>query len=456
MQSINPATGKIIASYPAITNTQAEEIIAQSSNAFNSWKNTSFEKRAKLMINLANVLENNKEKYAKIITIEMGKTLKSAVAEIEKCTLACKFYAENSAQFLADELIDKNNQSTSLITYQPLGTIFGIMPWNFPFWQAFRFICPTLMAGNCAIIKHSSNVCGSALAIKEALNLAGFPENVFEVLLISASQVENVIQNKNIKAVTLTGSVEAGRSVAGMAGKYLKKSVLELGGSDPYIILGDANLELATTKCVQSRLINAGQSCISAKRFIVVEEIYQQFIQLFLEKMQKIKMGDPLDSENDIGPQASRDLRDQLHQQVQDSIKLGAKCILGGKIPQNNGAYYPPSILIDVQENMPAYHQEMFGPVAAIIKAKDENDAIRIANDSHFGLGSAIFTTNIKNGEEIAKTQIEAGICFVNDFVKSDPKLPFGGIKESGYGRELSYFGIKEFVNVKSVVVSNR
>jgi len=312
------------------------------------------------------------------------------------------------------------------------------------------------MAGNCAIIKHSSNVCGSALAIKEALNLAGFPENVFEVLLISASQVENVIQNKNIKAVTLTGSVEAGKSVAELAGKYLKKSVLELGGSDPYIILGDANLELATTKCVQSRLINAGQSCISAKRFIVVEEIYQQFIQLFLEKMQKIKMGDPLDSENDIGPQASRDLRDQLHQQVQDSIKLGAKCILGGKIPQNNGAYYPPSILIDVQENMPAYHQEMFGPVAAIIKAKDENDAIRIANDSHFGLGSAIFTTNIKNGEEIAKTQIEAGICFVNDFVKSDPKLPFGGIKESGYGRELSYFGIKEFVNVKSVVVSNR
>jgi len=456
MQSINPATGKIIASYPALTNNRAEEIIAKSSTAFNSWKKTSFEKRDKLMFNLANVLENNKEKYAKIITTEMGKTLKSAVAEIEKCTLACKFYAENSAQFLADELIDKNNQSTSLITYQPLGTIFGIMPWNFPFWQAFRFICPTLMAGNCAIIKHSSNVCGSALAIKEALNLAGFPENVFEVLLISASQVENVIQNKNIKAVTLTGSVEAGRSVAGLAGKYLKKSVLELGGSDPYIILGDANLELATTKCVQSRLINAGQSCISAKRFIVVEEIYQQFIQLFLEKMQKIKMGDPLDSENDIGPQASRDLRDQLHQQVQDSIKLGAKCILGGKIPQNNGAYYPPSILIDVQENMPAYHQEMFGPVAAIIKAKDENDAIRIANDSHFGLGSAIFTTNIKNGEEIAKTQIEAGICFVNDFVKSDPKLPFGGIKESGYGRELSYFGIKEFVNVKSVVVSNR
>jgi succinate-semialdehyde dehydrogenase/glutarate-semialdehyde dehydrogenase len=331
--------------------------------------------------------------------------------------------------------------------------VLAVMPWNFPFWQVFRFAAPGLMAGNAGILKHASNVSGCALAIEEVFREAGFPENLFSTILVPSSQMEEVIKNEKIKAVTLTGSVPAGKAVAKTAGSVLKKTVMELGGSDPYLILEDADLEMASDTCVTARLINGGQSCIAAKRFIVVEKAYDSFEKLYLEKMKSKKMGDPFDEANHIGPQASVPLRDELHLQVERSIELGAKLLLGGKIPEMRGAWYPPTVLTNVKKGMPAYDEELFGPVAALIKAKDEAEAIEIANDSIFGLGAAVFTKDVNRGEKIAKEKIEAGCCFVNAFVKSDPRLPFGGIKESGYGRELSSFGIREFVNIKSVFV---
>jgi succinate-semialdehyde dehydrogenase/glutarate-semialdehyde dehydrogenase len=327
------------------------------------------------------------------------------------------------------------------------------MPWNFPFWQVFRFAAPGLMAGNAGILKHASNVSGCALAIEEVFREAGFPENLFRTILVPSSQMEDVIKNEKIKAITLTGSVPAGKAVARIAGSVLKKTVMELGGSDPYVILEDADLEMAADACVTARLINGGQSCIAAKRFIVVEKIYNSFEKLFIEKMKSKKMGDPFDESNHIGPQASFSLRDELHQQVEKSIKLGAELLLGGKIPDADGAYYPSTVLSNVKKGMPAYDEELFGPVSALIKVKDESEAIEIANDTIFGLGAAVFTSDIKRGEKIAKERLDSGCCFVNAFVKSDPRLPFGGIKESGYGRELSSFGIREFVNIKTVYI---
>jgi succinate-semialdehyde dehydrogenase/glutarate-semialdehyde dehydrogenase len=328
------------------------------------------------------------------------------------------------------------------------------MPWNFPFWQVFRFAAPGLMAGNTGILKHASNVSGCALAIEDVFRKAGFPENVFRTILVSSKQMDKVIANENIKAVTITGSVPAGKSVAKTAGSLLKKTVLELGGSDPYLILEDADLESASSTCVNARLINGGQSCIAAKRFIIVESVYDQFEKLFVKKMSEVKMGEPNDETNGLGPQASVSLRDELHQQVLKSISLGAKLLLGGKIPEGIGAFYPPTVLSNVKKGMPAYNEELFGPVAALIRVKNEEEAIKVANDSVFGLGAAVFTNDLKKGELIAKEKLQAGCCFVNASVKSDPRLPFGGIKESGYGRELSVFGIREFVNIKSVYVA--
>ena len=327
------------------------------------------------------------------------------------------------------------------------------MPWNFPFWQVFRFAAPNLMAGNAGLLKHASNVSGCALAIEDVFRKAGFPENLFRTLLVKSKNAKEIISNAKVQAVTLTGSVPAGKSVASLAGSLIKKTVLELGGSDPYVVLEDADLHLAAMSCVTSRLINAGQSCIAAKRFIIVESVYDDFEKLYLEIMSKKKMGDPLDENNDLGPQASIQLRDELHDQVLRSIKQGAELILGGTVPEIDGAYYPPTILRNVKPGMPAFDEELFGPVAALIKAADENDAIDLANNSIFGLGASVFTKNIKRGEQIAKEKLNAGCCFVNDFVKSDPRLPFGGIKESGYGRELSPFGIKEFMNIKTVYI---
>ena len=339
------------------------------------------------------------------------------------------------------------------MAYQPIGIVLAVMPWNFPFWQVFRFAAPNLMAGNAGLLKHSSNVSGCALAIEEVFSLAGFPENLFRTLLIGSSKVEAVINNPLVKAVTLTGSTPAGKAVAAAAGNALKKTVLELGGSDPYVILEDADIEMAVKSCVTARLINGGQSCIAAKRFIVVESVYDKFVNLFVEVTKSKTMGDPKDEKIDVGPQARLELRDELHQQVVKSIEMGAELRLGCYIPEGDGAFYPPSVLTGVKKGMPAYDEELFGPVGAIIKVKDEEEAINTANDTIFGLGAAVFTGNAERGEYIAKHRLEAGCCFVNDFVKSDPRLPFGGIKESGYGRELSPFGIKEFVNIKTVLV---
>ncbi len=452
LKSINPFTGEVIKEYPVMSQEEVDEIIVKADAAFNGWKRTGFEERSELMKRAGEILRERKNEFARLMTEEMGKPIAQAVAEAEKCAWVCDYYAENAERFLSDEIIE-TDASKSFVTYQPLGVVLAVMPWNFPFWQVFRFAAPGLMAGNAGILKHSSNVSGCALAIESVFKEAGFPENLFRAILVPSAKMDKVIEHHLIRAVTLTGSVPAGKSVAAKAGAVLKKTVLELGGSDPYVILEDADLEQASGTCVTSRLINGGQSCIAAKRFVVVEPVYDKFIELFVEKMKAVKMGDPMNEENLLGPQASVQLRDELHQQVVRSIDKGAKLLLGGEIPDMKGAFYPATVLTEVKKGMPAYDEELFGPVAAIIKAKDETDAIRIANDTVFGLGAAVFTKDVKRGERIAREELNAGSCFVNAFVKSDPRLPFGGIKESGYGRELSVFGIREFVNIKTVYV---
>ena len=452
LSSINPANNILIKNYDEMTSPESADIISLADKAFKNWKETSYIYRSELMKNAAKVLRENSEEYSVLMTIEMGKPIVQSRAEVEKCVWVCDYYADNAEKFLADEII-KTEATKSFVSYQPLGVILAVMPWNFPFWQVFRFAAPNLMAGNAGLLKHASNVSGCALAIEDVFRKAGFPENLFRTLLVKSKNVKDIISNTKVQAVTLTGSVPAGKSVAALAGSLIKKTVLELGGSDPYVVLEDADLHLAAMSCVTSRLINAGQSCIAAKRFIIVESVYDDFEKLYLEIMSKKKMGDPLDENNDLGPQASIQLRDELHDQVLRSIKQGAELILGGAVPEIYGAYYPPTILRNVKPGMPAFDEELFGPVAALIKAADENDAIDLANNSIFGLGASVFTKNIKRGEQIAKEKLNAGCCFVNDFVKSDPRLPFGGIKESGYGRELSPFGIKEFMNIKTVYI---
>lgn len=452
LTSINPSNNKVLKQYDEMTTEQSYGIISLAHHTFLEWKETSFTHRSELMKKAAKVLRQNSEEYSVLMTMEMGKPIAQSRAEVEKCAWVCDYYAENAEKFLTDEIV-KTEASKSFVSYQPLGVVLAVMPWNFPFWQVFRFAAPNLLAGNAGVLKHASNVTGCALAIEDVFRKAGFPENLFRTLLVSSKNVKPIIENENIKAVTLTGSVPAGKSVASLAGSLIKKTVLELGGSDPYLVLEDADLEKAAMSCVNSRLINAGQSCIAAKRFIVVKKVYDEFEKLYLKFMSDKKMGDPLNEKNDLGPQASTQLRDELHNQVLRSIEQGAELILGGKIPAMDGAYYPPTILKNVKPGMAAFDEELFGPVAALIKAKDEDEAIDLANKSIFGLGAAVFTKDNKKGEWIAKEKLNAGCCFVNDFVKSDPRLPFGGIKESGYGRELSPFGIKEFVNIKTVYI---
>ncbi|MCV9387257.1 NAD-dependent succinate-semialdehyde dehydrogenase [Reichenbachiella ulvae] len=451
MKSINPSNLEVIQEFDEMSESQVDQIIDQVHHTWQSWKLTSFDHRAKLLIQLAAALRKNKDRYAKTITAEMGKVLSESEAEIEKCAVTCEYYAENGEKFLATEHIS-TEASVSRVAYEPLGIVLGIMPWNFPFWQAFRYIIPSMMAGNTCLLKHASNVSQCALDIEEVMLEAGFPVDSFRTLLIPGKKMDRVIENPKVAAVTLTGSTEAGRAVASKAGEQLKKTVLELGGSDPYVILEDADLDLAVSTCLKSRLINNGQSCIAAKRFIVVESIYEDFKRTFMEAMKQKTYGDPL-SEVDLGPMASTALRDELHEQVLSSINEGAYCLLGGKIPKEKGAFYPPTILVNLHPGMPAFDEELFGPVASIISAKDEEEAIDLANQSCFGLGAAIFTRDVKRGEAIAQTKLQAGSCFVNELVHSDPRLPFGGIKDSGYGRELGSFGIKEFVNTKTVFV---
>jgi succinate-semialdehyde dehydrogenase/glutarate-semialdehyde dehydrogenase len=452
IQAINPTTGETINTYEEMAPARVARAVAQAHDAFLSWRQTSMAERAQRMHQAAKFLRDQATAYALLMAQEMGKPVKDGRAEVEKCAWVCDFYAEQAAQFLMPEVVE-TEASRSFVTFQPLGVILAVMPWNFPFWQVFRFAAPALMAGNAGVLKHASNVPGCALAIAEVFRQTGFPEHVFETLLIGSAQVDAVIEHPLVKAVTLTGSTPAGQAVASKAGAMVKKTVLELGGSDPYIILADADIEASVRTCAASRLINSGQSCIAAKRFIVVEPIREQVEARFVAEMQAVHMGDPLEEETTVGPLARHDLRDDLHQQVQASIAKGAHCLLGGTIPEGQGAFYPPTVLTHVSKGMPAYDEELFGPVAAIIAVPDEAEAIRVANDSSFGLGAAVFTQDKAKGERLAAQELEAGCCFVNAFVRSDPRLPFGGVKASGYGRELSHYGIKEFVNIKTVYV---
>ncbi len=452
IKSINPFTGKVIKTYPEYSDKKIESIIRATQSDWIRLKETSFKQRSVWMHNIAKSLYKEKYDLANLMVSEIGKPTADAIAEIEKCASVCEYYANNAEQFLEDEFIETEAQK-SYISFQPIGIVLAIMPWNFPFWQVFRFVAPALMAGNAGILKHASNTTGCALAIERIVKQSGFPENCFNAIVISSSKLDKTIENPLIKAITLTGSTNAGKKVAALAGSLVKKTVLELGGSDPYIVLKDADIEMAAETCVNSRLINNGQSCIAAKRFIVEKDIAKEFIRLFKSKMEARKFGDPSNPQFHLGTMAREDLRDDLHKQVLASINQGAKCILGGYIPKEKGAFYPPTILTHVKKGNTAYQEEIFGPVAAIIIAKDEKEAIDIANDTSFGLGGALFTKNIKKGEKLAKEKLQAGSCFVNSFVKSDPRLPFGGINESGYGRELGVYGIKEFVNIKTVYI---
>lgn len=452
IQSINPLNGKRVQQYKEATPTIVNDKIEAGHRAWLKWRGTSFEERGRLLLRAAAVMQQQKHDLAVLMAKEMGKPLKDGVAEIEKCALVCEYYAKNGAAFLKDEKI-KTDARNSFVTFQPIGVVLAVMPWNFPYWQCFRFIAPALMAGNVGVLKHASNVPGCALSIEALLLKAGFPRGVFQTLLVGSKAVEAIIAHPLVKAVTLTGSTGAGKQVAAQAGSHIKKTVLELGGSDPYVILEDADLEQAAAICAQSRLINNGQSCIAAKRFIVVKQVEKEFVRLFKEKMSNQQLGDPLDAATRLGPMSRADLRDELHRQVQKSIEEGATCILGGTIPAFKGkhAFYSPTILTGVKKGMTGYHEELFGPVACVITARNETHAIEIANDTSFGLGAAVFTKDIKRGERIAREQLQAGACFVNGLVKSDPRVPFGGINQSGYGRELGSFGIREFVNIKTV-----
>ena len=453
IEVLSPMTGTRIREYPEHPPEEAAANVDRCHAAYLDWRETDFAHRAERMNRAAAVLRERHEEYARLMAEEMGKPVAEGRAEIEKCAWVCEYYAEHAADFLADEPV-ATEAWRSYVAYRPQGVVLAVMPWNFPFWQVFRFAAPALMAGNTGVLKHASNVPGSALAIEDVFRTAGFPPDAFRTLLIGSREVAAVIDHPRVTAVTLTGSTPAGRAVARQAGAALKKTVLELGGSDPYVVLEDADLDLAARSCATSRLINGGQSCIAAKRFVVVSAVREEFERRFVARMGEVKMGNPLDPEVGLGPQARHDLRDELHQQVLKSVERGARVLLGGEVPEGPAAFYPATVLTDVRPGMPAYDEELFGPVAAIIPADDEAAAIRIANDSIFGLGAAVFTRDRERGEKIAATRLEAGACFVNGFVKSDPRLPFGGIKESGYGRELAAFGIREFVNVKTVYVA--
>ncbi len=452
LQSINPATGTPLESYEEMSAAEVGAAVDACHEAHLSWRDVDFSERSALMKGAARVLRERVEPYAKLMTEEMGKPIREGRAETEKCAWVCDYYADNAEAFLRSEPVE-TDATKSFVAYEPIGVVLAVMPWNFPLWQVFRFAAPALMAGNGGLLKHASNVMGCALAIEDVFRAAGFPQHLFRSLLIGGRDVASVIENPKVVAVTLTGSTPAGKAVASKAGEMLKKTVLELGGSDPYVVLADADLEAAVELCVTSRLINGGQSCIAAKRFIVLRDQQERFETLFTEKMRERKMGDPMREDTAVGPQAREDLRDELHEQVRKSIEQGARVLLGAEVPDGPGAFYPPTVLTDVTKGMPAYDEELFGPVAAIIPVDSEDEAIDVANDSVFGLGAAVFTRDVVKGERIATKRLHAGACFVNTFVKSDPRLPFGGVKESGYGRELSSFGIREFVNIKAVYV---
>jgi len=452
LKSINPASGEIIREYAEHQWDEIDIIIRNVHKAFKSWKETNLAFRIEKIQKLAKILEFKKEGLAFTISIEMGKPINESKAEIDKCIWLCNYYCSNIESFLKPQHIQTEARE-SYISFQPLGVILAIMPWNFPFWQVFRFAIPALLGGNTIVLKHASNVPGCSIAIEDCFTEADFPDDIFRTTLASNTKVERMVANKRIAAITLTGSTKAGQAVAETAGKYLKKCVLELGGSDPYLIFDDADLDIAIDACVKGRLINTGQSCIGAKRFIITQNIYSEFEERFVEKMKATTMGDPFDLKNNIGPIARQNVREDLLSQVNKSVSKGAKLLCGGTLDEKPGYFFPPTVLSNIQPGMPAYDQELFGPVASLFKVKSEQEAIELANDTSFGLGAAIFSANIENAKRIAEKELEAGCCFINDFVRSDPRLPFGGVKESGYGRELSVYGLQEFLNIKTIYI---
>ncbi len=452
MNSINPSTGTLIKEYAEHSNETVAQIIDSVDTDWQSWRKTSFTHRKLLMHKAALVLLENKQEFAGIMSLEMGKPLAESIAEIEKSAWVCGFYADEAEKMLEDESII-SDASKSFVSFEPLGIVLAVMPWNFPFWQVFRFAAPALMAGNAAVLKHASNVQGCAAAIESVFKLAGFPENLFRNLVIKSNQVETVIKNPKIKASTLTGSEFAGSRVAMASGKEIKKSVLELGGADAFIVLKDANIEKAARVAVQARMLNNGQSCIAAKRFIIDKSILEEFLSILNRELDSLKIGNPLEDGIQVGPLARLDLREEVHAQVLTSVQQGATLIRGGKFIEGDGCFYEPTIISNLKPGMKLYSEECFGPVFSLFPFDSEAEAIRIANDSEFGLGGSLWTSDVAKGEELAR-QIESGAIFINGMTKSDPRLPFGGIKKSGYGRELSHYGIKEFVNIKTIWIA--
>ena len=452
LQTVNPATGEPGRTYYLHTPEEGHEAAAAAHRAFREWRRTSFDERAAIIRKAAAVLRERKDELARLMTEEMGKTLDDGRAEVEKCAFQCDWFADHAHEYLANEPADIGG-GEAFVTFNPIGVVLAVMPWNFPFWQAIRAAAPALMAGNGMLLKHASNVPGCALAIEDVLQRAGVPHDLFRTLLLRSSDVKALIEDENIAAVTLTGSVGAGKSVATAAGGVLKKCVLELGGSDAYLILEDADVTAAAKVAAAARMVNGGQSCIAGKRFIVIRSILEPFEKAMTDAMRGFEMGDPTKEGTKLGPMQSAEARDEIHRQVTESIRKGARLLLGGHVPDRPGAWYPPTVLTNVLPGQPAYDEDVFGPVAAIIAADDEADAIRIANASEFGLGSGVLTGNLDRGRRIAAQELEAGMSFVNENVRSDPRTPFGGVKHSGYGRECGAFGIREFTNIKTVHV---
>jgi len=447
--SINPATGETLRNFSALAAEQIEQKLRLAADTFRSYRHTSFSDRSRMMTRAAEILESEKHELGKTMTLEMGKPLKAAIGEAEKCAWVCRYYAENAERQLADQIVDTNARK-SYVRFQPLGPVLAVMPWNFPFWQVFRFAAPALMAGNVGLLKHSSNVPQCALAIEETFRRAGFPDGAFQTLLIGSDAVEGILKDPRVAAATLTGSEPAGRSVASIAGKEIKKTVLELGGSDPFIVMPSANFDVAVTTAVKARTINNGQSCIAAKRFIVANEIYNQFEERFVSEMKALRVGDPMDESIDIGPLATPQIRDDLVEQVKKALAGGARVLTGGKKLDGPGNFYEPTVLVNVDPSSPVSCEEIFGPVAMLFRVANIEEAIRLANATTFGLGAAAWTNDASEQAKFIE-EIEAGCVFINGMVASDPRLPFGGVKNSGYGRELAEFGIREFVNIKTV-----
>ena len=453
-KTTNPANGKELSSYTYMTDDQVESTVTKSHEAFLKWKMKSFEERGKIIKAIGKELQNHKTELAELMTDEMGKLLKQSHQEIDLCSGICDYSADNAAEFLKNEERQLQDGGKGIITYAPIGVIYGIQPWNYPAYQVIRYSIVNLMAGNSVLLKHASNVTGTAKLLESIYKAAGLPEDLFSVMVINHDQSDELIKHKLIRGVTLTGSPVAGEAIGAKAGKALKKSVLELGSNDAYMVLEDADLELAIKTCVMGRIYNNGETCIAAKRFIVVESVYDEFRDGFVKAMKDLKLGDPTDKSSKLGPIARKDLRETLHEQVEKSIKNGAKLLCGGKIPEGDGYYYPATVLEAVSKGQPAYDDELFGPVAALIKAKDEEDAMRIANDSRFGLGGGIFSKDIDRAIELAAKHFDTGMVFINKFGLAEPNMPFGGVKDSGFGREHGGFGMKEFVNTKAIMVA--